>query len=257
MKNPPRSVVDELARLKTYTRHARVTEGWGDHPKTFIDRLRGDTQECVEFCFKDPQKDELRRELSRVRKADDAAIEAFIERLEWAMTGSIASRLVCLRARDGNSRNAQLIKNLHARLGAVLGPLREAISPDRWCPLPMHPNGRGFLPLEFVMETLRRVEFLHQSYGRSIKSDTERKCASKNRGGRPREWTRREFIKQAAEDYRAHFTAWPSSTRDGPFLAVLRIALKAVSPQVPDPQVHDLYKEVRRILRDLKGSTSL
>ena len=238
----------DRARLRhAYTRYAPVREGWGDHPKTFIGPLRNGEQECVEFSFTPWQRKKLHKKLSSVRETDDAAKEAFIDDLEWALTGSLAAQIVTARAKDWKATDAQLVKDLVRPLGAVVDLLRKAASPDRPLPLELlHPSGR-FLPPEFIKEIFLRVECLYQCCRYCIEG--EKKGASKNRGGRPRDWTRHKFIKQAVEDYRARFTAWPPATRKGPFLAVLRIALKAADRQ----PVFDLSKEVREILRDLKA----
>lgn len=237
----------DRARLRhAYTRYAPVSEDWGAHPKVFIGPLRNGEQECVEFSFRRWQRKKLHKELSSVQETDDAAKEAFIDDLEWALRGFLATQIVTARAKDWLDTDAQLVKDLVRPLGAVVDLLRKAASPGRPLPLGLvHPSD-GFLSPEFIKETFQRVEYLHQGCRYRIKCEEK---ASKNRGGRPRDWTRHKFIKQAVEDYRARFTAWPPATRKGPFLAVLRIALKAADRQ----PVFDLSKEVREILRDLKA----
>lgn len=256
MKKSPRRA-DIRPRVEGYTHHASGREGWGDHPKGFIALLRGYPEEYVEFSFEPSPKEELRRILSRGRKINkpiadaDMAKKAFIGDLEWALTCFLAAQIETTRPGDGVDEDLQLLKKLHRCLGAVLGPLREMISPDRrYIPQLFRPNGPGFLPPEFVIETFQRMESLYIGYGRCIELVTEVKGRNP-RGGRPREWLRRDFIERAAKAYRTNFGDWPASTRDGPFLSVLDIALKAVGFHV-----QDLYPEVRKILQELKGSTS-
>lgn len=228
---------------------------WGDHPQTFIGPVRDDnTQPYLEFRFKDSTKKELCRELACLRRTDEAARAAFIDDLEWAMVGYCASELVKKRAKSERDRDRSLMKELHKCLSALLVPLREAISPERRFPLPaIGPKGLQVpLDSEFVKGVIERLEELHQSFARVFEAEARRKRAlPKNRGGRPREFTRRDIIERAAKNYNTRFGKWPLKSRKSPFLNVLNIALTAAgSPN------GDLYKELRGVLRELKDSSA-
>ena len=208
---------------------APLPKRWGDHPQTFIGPVRDGKQECVEFRFDGQTKKDLHEALARLGGAGEAARTAFIGDLEWALLLYITFELVDERAKRERDKDQSPVKKVRKHLGAALVAMHEVISPERRAPS-VDPN----LNPEIVNGLVKRLDL-----------------ASKNRGGRPREWPRRRFIQQAAESYKTHFGEWPPESRGSSFLNVLSIALTAVgSPEV------DLHKEVCEVVRELKGSSA-